>query len=441
MPRPGTTARTQAEIERTIITVLLNDDHAIVPVMGALDGPEMFATPEYSRVYAAVLALLRENIVPNVYTVADRAGLALETLQDIARPYNTKASREVLYLCDIVAREYRKRSVQQALAEAQDMLAANPDDLDGYATHVMQMISTASDRKTLRDPAIAAVTERLDVDIAAAQDGMAGYETGLPWLDDKTGGLQKAHVWVLAAPYKGRKTSLARNLILPALRQGAGVDWFALEGSQTASAAALQAMLATDRLRQWGQMTEAGLSETYVMRGMRTPVQQEALAEARRELNGFNLRIYDGRDRISSAERIATLVKRDQLVADMRIFVVDFLQRLGTGKLFDRMEAATNVLQTLIQESGVTGILITQLNESAIWTMRDDGDESYSPGVKGGGDVPAAADYLITTRYRSDAPEMLGVNLKLARFAQPGKCNYGINPSSGLILQQLGQGD
>ena len=156
MPRPGTTARTQAEIERTIITVLLNDDHAIVPVMGALDGPEMFATPEYSRVYAAVLALLRENIVPNVYTVADRTGLALETLQDIARPYNTKASREVLYLCDIVAREHRKRSVQQALAAAQDMLAANPDDLDGYATHVMQMISTASDRKTLRDPAIAA---------------------------------------------------------------------------------------------------------------------------------------------------------------------------------------------------------------------------------------------------------------------------------------------
>lgn len=428
----------QAATERSVVAVLLNDNHAIVPVMGVLDGPEMFTDPECRRAYTAMLALLKENVPPNVYTVAERSGLALETLQGLARNWNTKASREVLYSCDNIAKWYRRATLERALGDAQDMLAANPDDLSAYATQVMQMVALATEGRAQRDPTIGAVTQRLDAEIEAAKYGLVGFETGLEWLDGKTGGLQKAQVWVVAAPYKGRKTTLARNLILKPLRDGASVDWFALEGTQVGAAAALEAMLATDRLLKWGRQQEAYLSEMFVLRGLRTQAQQEALHEARAELNCFNLRIYDGRDKINSAERISTLVKRDQLVNGTAIFLIDYLQRLGTGKLYDRMEANANVLQNLIQENGLTGILLSQLSEDAIRAYDDD---TYSPGTKGGGDVPAAADFLIMTRYKSEAPDRLGVALKLARFALPGKCEYGINPQSGFVFQQLNQGD
>jgi len=60
-----------------------------------------------------------------------------------------------------------------------------------------------------------------------------------------------------------------------------------------------------------------------------------------------------------------------------------------------------------------------------------------SPGVKGGGDLPAASDYLFMTRYKQTAPTELGVFMWLSRFAGSGKVAFEINPYSGLILQQL----
>ncbi len=68
---------------------------------------------------------------------------------------------------------------------------------------------------------------------------------------------------------------------------------------------------------------------------------------------------------------MATLVKRDQMLYGMQIFVVDFMQRLGTGKLYDRMEAATQTLQTLIQEGGLTGH--TALATERVGDLGDDG--------------------------------------------------------------------
>ncbi len=430
------------ETEQIILAVLLNDSHAIIPVMAVLDDEDMFEDTAYRAIYGTILDLTRQAVVPNIYTVADKLpAIGVERLQGIAQTFNTKASKEVLYLADIVAREARYRRVQQVANEVRDMLAERPEDMEGATFLAMQMLSGTTQSKTERDPGIGEVTKRLDGEIAMLEgrNGLIGFDTGWLWMNDKTGGMCPSHVWVVSAPYKGRKTTLARNLVISACRAHASVDVFALEGDQGSTAAGLLAMLATEKLRTWGCPEEMILSETWVRRGNRTSAQRDALSDARKELDAWNLRVYDGRDRISSADKIAYKVKRDRFMFGLNVFVVDYMQLLGEGRLFERLESSTHTLQRLIIEEGTTGILLAQLNEATIWTMKDDDDSNYSPGVKGGGDPAAAADFLIRTKYDSTNPDELTVQLKLARHAQPGKMRYEINRQSGRILREVGE--
>jgi replicative DNA helicase len=431
------------ETERMILSVLLNDSHAILRVMEFLDDPAQFSVGSYGMVYQTIMALTKELIVPNVYTVASRLSWDIEALQEIAAGFNTKTSKEVLYLAEIVAREAKWRSVQAALDDAREMAADKPEDIEGFAFTAMQMISTTTEGTNTRDPSVLEVGRALDAEIADIENGALGLPTGLTWLDAKTGGIAKGTVWVLSAPYKGRKTTVARHMTLAMLKAGASVDWYALEGNRTGTLAGLLAMLATEKLRAWGKLDEMVLSETYIMRGMRSGAKQDAISDARRELDGYNLRIYDGKDGVHSPEKLVSKIKRSSMLFGLNAFVVDYVQLLGQGKLFERMEAAAHILPQTIQQTGIAGILLTQLNEATIWSQNDDANEdaNYSPGVKGGGDIPAAADYLLTTRYRSAEPELIKIRLKLARHAQPGWASYEINPESGLIGREKETGN
>jgi replicative DNA helicase len=427
------------ETERAVLCVLLNDSYAIMHVMGVLETPDNFSTVEHQAVYGAILTLTKELTVPNVHTVAARLGWTVDRLQAIAEGFTTKDSQEVVYLAEVVAKAARWRRQLAALEEVERRAAEPQENVEDFAEWAASKLMQVGESRNDRDPSIQAVAERAEAEIAQLADtGLTGTDVGWPWLNAKTGGLGAGHVWILAAPYKGRKTSFARNLVIDVCRNGGAMDWFAAEGDQGSTWAGLLAMMATELLYQWGEHDLMALSETFIRRGMRMERIQDSISQAKAELEGFNLRIYDGRDRIHTAEQIAAKVKRDQFLFGTGAFVVDYMQLLGTGKLFDRMETSTHTLQTLIQTQGLTGILLTQLSESTIWLEDDDdADEHYSPGVKGGGDIPAAADFLFTTRYRSATPDLLTVKLKLARHSRPGWCKYHINAPSGRILEEL----
>lgn len=194
-------------------------------------------------------------------------------------------------------------------------------------------------------------------------------------------------------------------------------------------------MLATEKLLDWKQPDQAVLSETYVLRGGRTPMQKQAIAEARAELDTWNLRVYDGRKGITEPDRLVHFIKRDRIIHGLNLYALDYLQLLGDGKLFERMESATQRLQRITVTEGITAILLGQQNEAAIAEK----GETYSPGVKGGGDAAAASDFLIRTKYDGlNKPDILTIQLKLARHARPGSQEYSINPQSGLILRPYG---
>jgi len=227
-----------------------------------------------------------------------------------------------------------------------------------------------------------------------------------------------------------------RNLVMHACRAGASVSVFALEGTEAGTYAGLTALLATERLLAKGHTEQAHLSETFILRGQRDSLQQQAIAEARAELDKWSLRIYDARKGITNPDKLIHFIKRDRFMFDLQVYAVDYLQLLGEGKLFDRIESATHRLQQITVEERLTALILAQLNEA---TIRENA-ETYSPGIKGGGDPAAASDFLIRTKYDgASTPNVLTVQLKLARHARPGTQRYRINAPSGLILEEEGK--
>jgi replicative DNA helicase len=428
------------DAERAILCVLLNDAYAIIPLLEVLPEADAFSNEQHRRIYASILELTRSAIVPNVYTVADKSGLTVTELQTLASGFNTKQSKEVLYTADIIRKDAACRRVRSALAQATELAAANVDDPQGLAVVCAEMVIGSAEATAPSDAMMSAISKRFDVEVAGMASGDAGISLGhkLDWLQGKTAGFRQGHIWVLAAPYKGRKTSLMRNLIIAPCRTGAAVDIFALEGTETGTYASLVAMLATERLITRGDKALAVLSETFVLRGSRSAEQQQAISEARAEIDGWNLRIYDGRAGIAQPDRLLHFIKRDRILYGLNIFAVDYLQLLGDGKLFERMEASTHRLQRITVEEGLTAILLVQQNEATIGQSED----RYSPGVKGGGDAAAAADFLLRTKYNGEGtPDLLTIQLKLARHARPGSQVYRINPQSGLLLNAYGKAE
>lgn len=266
-------------------------------------------------------------------------------------------------------------------------------------------------------------------------DPIIGIETG--WAETWDVTVPEDHSFV-SNGFISHNTTLMRNMVIAACRAGASLDIFALEGTESDTYASLTAMLATEKLLAWGFKPMAQLSETFMLRGIRTPEQQRAITDGRAELDSWNLRIYDARKRIARPDRLIHFIKRDRVLHGLNVYVVDYLQLLGDGKLFDRMESSTHRLGNLTVEEGLTAILIAQQNEATIGQSAD----NYSPGVKGGGDAAAVADYLLTTKYNSaGTPDVLTVNLKLARHTRPGIQNYWINPDAGLLLGPYGKAE
>jgi replicative DNA helicase len=426
------------EAEQAVLAVLLNDSHAVIHVMEVVQ-PSDFGDPLRAAIYATVLECVKAGVVPNIHTVGARLlSVDIDTLKAISGHFNTKVNREVIYIADEVKTAATVRRVQEAVGHISTEADKAPRDLDGFVQFSVEILTGAIEGHANQDASIGAALAELDATIQRAACGVRGITTGSRWLDGKTGGLMPATVWMIAAAYKQRKTTLMRNMVIAACKAKASVDVFALEGDRQGTTAGLIAMLATDLLYQADcDPAEMVLSETWIATARSTATQKAAIDAAWAELATWNLRIYDAKHGVCNPAKLALKVKRDKFMYGVQVFFVDYLQRLsGAGTLYERVESGTRQLQDLIGQEGITGVILAQLNEETV--RQSDDSESYSPGVKGGGDPAAAADYLLRTKYDANSPDELTVQLKLARHAQPGSCKYAINRQSGLIINELG---
>lgn len=292
--------------------------------------------------------------------------------------------------------------------------------------------------------------EDIEAYLNSPQDKL--HPTGIEWVDTLTGGLVPGRLWWIGGPYKSRKTSFALNILLSSVLSNGGVSAAMLSAEMPRQDVGLQmiAMLAAGYLRAAGEdiykhtlLSAENLSRArqgYKRWPGRLPQAVAFAARRYREIEK-RLRIYDRSQQgggLSDYASIERLVKRDIAMYDANLFVLDYLQLLNApgNSLYEKVAYLSLRLQELTVRENITMIVLAQLNED---TIRN--GSSYSPGVKGGGDPAATANYFLTTSYKTgdyeDDDTKLQVQMKLSRHSMSGgpvRTPLDIHPASGLVL-------
>lgn len=295
-----------------------------------------------------------------------------------------------------------------------------------------------------------------DIDALLAEEPRPGLNTGIVWLDVATGGIQRGNLWIVAAPYKRRKSTLARIMALNQALAGYSVTIAALEGSQREWALDFVCMLAVRWLHANGHWEKTykgiplheistplllNLGNNY--KTVLPDVKVQAISagvKAYRAL-GERLRIYDAQPQhggLGTLESVITVINRDMARYKADVIYVDHLQEISAG-LSSEFEDTTRSVRTLRNAAvakDVSIVLLAQLNEEAVKF----GPRSASAGIKGGGAAPAAADKILTTGYpkRSDDTEDTDRLLLKVAFARRGAAglseSFAMHPPTGWLI-------
>jgi replicative DNA helicase len=278
--------------------------------------------------------------------------------------------------------------------------------------------------------------------------------TGLGWWDESSIQYEHGQIWWIAGAYKSRKTSLALNLALSAAMRGS-VGILSKEMPQDRIQSIMEAMLAVSYLKRMDLVGKSYASKngTYMQydwisgksirqsgatwRGFNSE-RANALEYAFETYKSLNLRVYDassehgGLDDFASLQRV---ISRDCQHDKGKLFFVDYFQ-LFAGASYEEIANLAKQLQTFARKMNITLVMLAQRNEDSI----KGGGNSYSAGIKGGGDASATADYLFITRYKeaeTDTEHELDLQIKHAREDASGgalRRNMPIHPQSGLIF-------
>jgi replicative DNA helicase len=430
-------ARLWETLSRKVLATVLVDHGALFPLLDTLGPNAHWFTPKEQGIWAAVVQCSQENIPPTVEAVSLRCSAEPGYIQTVANQWNDDDGRKVLYHADELKRLGMLADLRAIGREMSDL--NDPTALDTAIEYAAARLSGVMAHSTNRSGDAHAVGEAAWHELE--NNHQTEIPTGLKWFDDLAGGLWPGMNYWVAGAYKAGKTTLMRNIILNIAEQGVACDAFCAEGSREMFALDCQAMIATRLLCQHGERDQRKLrlSGLFLRRVWRnhdavlTAQELSAIKEARETWNTLNIRVWDTVDGIRNLATLRHRVQQSKFEFGSLVHWLDYSQLFGSeGTLFDRQSKTAQVAQEIAQAEGVTMCILAQRNEAAI----QGGGDSYSVGVKGGGDASAAADFLLVPQVDHDADNLFHVKLKHSRHSGQGMGTHVINRSSGLMLDR-----
>ncbi len=232
------------EAEKAVLSALLIDNVSIHAVLTEVK-PEDFYHPAHQQLYQAMVALQDENQPVDLHTLSDHlnARKLLDAvggavyLGELADYESTAAN--VVHHARIVREKAIKRSLISVATEIAESVYEDPDGaeklLDSAETRILEIGQTKSRKSfsSLHEEVDAAINY---VEALLARGGeLTGCPTGFKDLDEKTGGLQKGELVIIAARPSMGKTALALNIARnAAVDHGKRVAVFSLEMTKRA---------------------------------------------------------------------------------------------------------------------------------------------------------------------------------------------------------------
>lgn len=452
-----------------LVAVLLNDEQGRNQIVYELNiMPAHMPTQQHRAVFEAVKACMAAGEPIHDTTVRDKCGSVVPLDWYTQRAYLFDDSRLNMtsWNAGIVRKHGMSSGVRHILKKADDMLAGGTayEDVTG---RLMTALAGLDSGTTIRNETGGAAADEFAQ--LMNSDAPMLPKVGLPWLDALTGGVDRGHMWWIAAPYKSRKSTVMLNVAL-----GLYMTWMTRGGTGPAPSigiasgemprarisAQFVAMLAAAhimRMHRW--------NGTYQHNGRDYPMHQISptlLQQARKEYRKWHphrveavdygieqyrqsrnvMRIYDRSHdggALGDLRSLMTIMRRDKHMFGTTVFFIDYLQMFMGDQdptLFDYVSRASFNLQRFAASEGITLVILAQQNEE---TIKNGG--SSSGGVKGGGDPTATADYFITSKYRTGELPSDGSQLELMlKFSRHGvggddtRRACDIHAPSGLLL-------
>jgi replicative DNA helicase len=364
--------------EAAVIGVCMDDVKAYWQVADILT-PADFSYRGYAEVFSEIRERANAGAPVDMFVIADerpelREVMSGDPMAQAWRRSNLRAYAESVQKA-AVSRRVRQAGNQitqldgdDVLGEAQRLIGACSARVEGGMRHIREF-------------------SRMSLDVVEARmqatSDLTGVPTGLPALDDLTGGLQPSDLVVLAALPGVGKTAFAlqvtRFAAEHAKKEGNGehVGFFSLEMSGTQL---------NDRL-----IAAAGKFDGKLLR---TPKKMEDV-DWNRWTTGTsivsNLPIFIDDHAGITIDVMCARIRQCHAITRFSIIVIDYLQLITPPKA-DREDIAigiiTRSLKTLAKELGIVILVLSQLN-------KDFTDRPRLKNLRGSGAIGQDADVVI----------------------------------------------
>lgn len=442
-----------------VIAVLLNEETALdksVYEMGLLAAH--MPTPQHKVAMEVITKLRQEKQVVHDTIVMDMAGgaVGLDWISQRWALYDVTRAGSVFEANVRLVREHGiRQGIKRVLNTGITQLEETKKPTSQLIAQLMDILSTVHMDTSIKGETAAEIGKEFMA--LMNSEPIAQLSTGFTWLDNIAGGFDRKHLWWIAGAYKGRKSTMMLNLILATLMQGAEVGVLSREMPRIRVAGQLIAMLAVSWLLReglYGQTDSRGVplnsisanSLARARAGYRKWDKRKVAAVDYGMAEWFKfdkqLRIYDSMDgagSLSDWASVQRIVKRDKAMYGLDLLFVDYMQLFDAPGKSEHEQTAylAKNFQKLTMREDITTVVLAQKNEESI----KNGQKSYSPGIKGGGDAAATADFMLVTSYKMDANQNdteLNVRMQLSRHGTGGADvdnTFDIHPASGLFLE------
>jgi len=428
----------EAAAEKIIGALLYSIDY--FPLVDIAASNTTLWPPYQAKLWDAIKAGVHKHpITPEI--LADRTGADVDRLYSYMYAARGMDDLGLNHHLDILVRRGQK------VIEKQIALQLQAGTIDrNTATRKLEMIDKIGVDTT--DASAIGVADRAeDYVMNRPSDGV---RSGAGLMDAWTWNWLTHELTLLIGKYKGRKSTVMRNIILGLAAREVPVTVALLEGTRRSFWADCVAMVANYILDQGGMLKTVcqqdglpSLSGKQILvydKWKSNPLRWSAYTKACEVWRMLPITVYDKTDRIADPQILKSKFQRAHFDGKLRVGAIDYIQKMRfSGSIYERMTQSMDMVSEL-SELALHQLVLSQQSEEGIKRPDD-----HSPSAKGGGDLPAEADQMLIPNYKAEALinpsdiriyEQLFVKLHLGRATRGRQTtNYTIEPASGIMLR------
>lgn len=358
MAQPDKLLPSEPQAERLVLGTIMTDRNALNEVRELLS-PECFYDKLNREIYEAITAIDARGDSPDMVTVANEMRKRMDVVDFLAISrigscYTNDIYQHAAILHD---KEKRRRFIEIGMTLERRAYAESEDIVDILAETEECLKSLFQSSKDnifhLRD-AIKGVSEQMALN-AADSKPLTGTPTGFSRIDDRSGGLQRSDLVIIAADTSSGKSSLAIAFTLSAAKYGHGVAFYSMEMKKEQIAARMISI-------------ESGIPANEIMYSKLNREQFERIDIGIGKI--YDKPVYFDDRSTSNIDTILASIRTMKLKYGISGAIVDYLQILSVNmkgsNTEQQMGEAARRLKNLAKELDIWIVALSQLNRDSI---------------------------------------------------------------------------